>query len=68
MNIVELLETKLGYTLMHERWRIKDTEVIKPWYPRVAGDKNALSRQTDSNPMAKAFYNVTGLINQKLVK
>ena len=53
---------------MQKKWRIKDTEVIKPWYPRVAGDKNALGLKVSQNPMAKAFYNVTGLVNQKLVK
>ena len=53
---------------MPRKWHIRDTEVIKPWHPNVAKDSDELRNRTASNPMARAFYNVTGLVNAKLVK
>lgn len=53
---------------MPKKWHIRDTEVVKPWYPQVTKDSDALRHKVTSNPMALAFYNVTGLVNSKLVK
>lgn len=53
---------------MPKKWHIKDTEVIKPWYPQVTKDSDDLRNRIESNPMTLAFYNVTGLVNVKLVK
>jgi len=52
-----------------KKWSIKDTEVIKPWYPQVAS-ANTLkdARQKIANPMVRAFLNATGLSPAKLLK